>query len=70
MAPAGVAQWVWASSRKPRGHQFDSLSGHMPGLLAGSPVEGVQRATNRCLSCTSTFLPLSFSLPSPLSKNK
>ena len=30
----------------------------------------VQEATDRCFSLTLMFLPLSFSLPSPLSKNK
>ena len=33
-------------------------------------VGGVQEATNLCFSCTLMFLSLSFSLPSPLSKNK
>ena len=53
----------WASSCKPRGHQFDSRTQHVPGLPARSPVGGVWEATNQFLS-----LPLSF--PSPLSRNK
>ena len=31
---------------EPKGHQFDSQSGHMPGLWARSPVEGV--SSNLC----------------------
>ena len=38
---AGVAQWIdW----------FNSQSGHVPGLQARSPVEGVQEATDWCFS--------------------
>ena len=42
LALAGVAQWIecW-----PVNHRFDSWSGHMPGLWAGSPVGGAQEAT-------------------------
>ena len=43
---------------------FDSQSRHIPGLQARSPVGGVQEAT------TLMLLSLSFSVPSPLSKNK
>ena len=53
-ALAGVTQL----SCKPKGRRFTSQSGHMPGLRAKSPVEGVQEATN----CTLMFLSL------PLSK--
>ena len=53
-----------------KGHRFDSQSGHMPGLWAGFPVGGVREATDRCFSCTSMFLSLFSSLPSPLSKDK
>ena len=51
----------WALACESKGHRFDSQSGHMPGLWARSPVEGIQEAT------THWSLPLSF--PSPLSKN-
>ena len=34
----------WASSLKPKGHQFNSQSGHMSGLQARSLVGGVQEA--------------------------
>ena len=60
----------WASSHKVQCRQFDSWSGHMPGLRVRSQSGCVQEATNRCFFLTSMFLSLSFSLPSPLSKNK
>ena len=34
-----------APACKPKGHRFDSHSGHMPGLWARSPVGGAQEAT-------------------------
>ena len=37
----------WALACEPKGRQFDSQSGHMPGLRARSPVRGVQEATTR-----------------------
>ena len=36
-ALAGVAQWT---KHWPKGEQFDSQSGHMPGSWARSPVGG------------------------------
>ena len=54
-------------SCKLKGHQFDSLSGHMPELQARSPVGGVREATNRCFS-HQCFSPSS-SLLSSLSEN-
>ena len=65
-ALAGVAQWIELQTEA-KGRQFNSQSGHMSGLQARSPVGGVQEATNQSISCTSVFLFLSFSLPSPLS---
>ena len=56
-----VAQWI--EHYEPKGHQFDSRPGHKPGLWARPPVEGHTRGNH-----TSTFLSLSFSLPSPLKK--
>ena len=44
--------------------------GHMLGLWTRSPVGDMQEATDQCISHTSMFLSLSFSLLSPLSKNK
>ena len=64
----GSMDWVLAC--KPKDHQFNSQSGHMPGLWARSPVRGVWEATNQGISCTLMFLSLSFTLPSTLSKNK
>ena len=60
----------WASSLELKGLWFHSPSGHTPGLLARSPVEGVWETASRCFSCTSMFFSLYFSLPSPFSKNK
>ena len=54
----------WVPACEARGHWFDSQSGHVPGLQARSPVGGAWEATTH--GC---FFP-SFSLPSPLSKNK
>ena len=48
---AGVAQRDECILQN-EGSQFDSWSGHMPGLQAGSPLESVQEAANQCLSCT------------------
>ena len=47
---------------KPRGHRFDSQSGHMPGLWARSPVEGAWG------NHTLIFFSFSFSLPSLLNR--
>ena len=55
----------WAPACKPKGCQFNSQSGHMPGLWTRSPVGGHIRGNH-----TLMFFFLSFSLPSPLSKNK
>ena len=53
----------WVSSHKPKGHQFNSWSGHLPGLWARSPIGAHARGRqSMCLS-------LSFSLCSPLSKD-
>ena len=60
----------WASFCKAKSCQFDCRSGHMPGLWVWSQSGYIGEATNRCFSLTSMFLSLSFSLPSPLSKNK
>ena len=35
----------WVPACEPKGHQFDSQSGHMPGLWARSPVRGSWEAT-------------------------
>ena len=62
-ALTGVAQLVGHLPESKRS-QFDSQSGHRPGLQVRSPVGACTR-NNR-----SMFLSLSLSLPSPLSKNK
>ena len=48
----------WVPACKPKGHQFDSQSGHMPGLCARSSVGGHVRGNH-----TLMFLSLSLSLP-------
>ena len=63
--PSWCGSVDWAPACKLKGHQFDSQSGHMPGLRARSPVGGLQEAT---MHHTLMFLSLSFSLLSPLSK--
>ena len=59
---------VWAPAWESKGRQFNSQSGHMPGLQARSLFGSMQEATNWCFSNTPMSLS-SFSLPSPLSKN-
>ena len=54
----------WVSFHKAKGHQFDPWSRHMPELWVQSLVGAHMRGNQ------SMFLSLSFSLPSPLSKNK
>ena len=55
----------WAPAREQKGHWFDSQSGHVPGLQAGSLVGGVWEATDRCFSPS-----LPPSLPLSLKINK
>ena len=50
----------WASACEPKGHQFNSQSGHMPGLQVRCPVGGMWEATTHC--CFSPFLSPSLSL--------
>ena len=64
LALTRVAQVDGAWSCKAKGHEFDAPSGHMPGLQVQSQL-GVGNRGNQLI-----FLPLSFSLPSPFSKNK
>ena len=63
---AAVAQWIEQPAWEPEGCSLDSQSGHMAGLWARCPDGGMWEATGWCISCTYTFLPLSFTLPSPL----
>ena len=64
----GSVDWTWACRLK--GWQFDSQSGHMPGLWARSSVAGMQEANwSMFLSHIDVSLPL-FLLLSPLSINK
>ena len=61
-SPDQCGSVVWALSRKVKSHQFDSQSGHVPGLWARSSVGASERQPH-----IDGSLPLSF--PSPLSKN-
>ena len=56
-------------SGKGKGHWLNSQSGHMPGLKAPSPTGACARG-NRSMFFSHFNVSLSFSLPSPLSKNK
>ena len=59
----------WASACEPKGHRFDSWSGHMPGLWARSPVGGARG--NQCFSpCLSPSFPLSLKINKILKKKK
>ena len=69
LALAGVAQWLSASLRTKRSPVQFPVRAHAV-LQAGSPVEDMQDANDECISHTSMFLSLSFSLPSPPSKKK
>ena len=64
-----VSRLVGHCPCKPKGHQFNSWSGHMPGWLAGSRSGHIWEATDRCFSHMSMFLSVSLP-PSLLSKNK
>ena len=68
--PGGCSSVDWVPACKPKGHQFDSQSGHMPGLLARSPAGDMWEVTDWSMSHTLMFLSLSFSLPSPLSPSQ
>ena len=63
--PGSYVSVDWVPAREPKGRQFYSQSGYMPGLQARSPLGGCVRGNH-----TLMFLSLSFSLPFPLSKNK
>ena len=65
LSPGWCSSVGWTQACEEKGCKFDSQSGHMPGLWARSPVGGHMRGNH-----TLMFLPLSFSFPSLLSKNK
>ena len=60
----GVAQLVGHRPTKQK------VAGSIPGTYLGCRFGYIQEATNQSFSLTLMFLSLSFSLPSPLSKNK
>ena len=62
-ALAGVAQWT--EHCEPKGRQFDSQSRAHIWVVGWVPIVGYMRSNH-----TLMFLSLSFSFPSPLSKNK
>ena len=65
-SPVWCSSVDWAPAYKPKGCQFDSQSGHMPGLQPRSPVWGVWEATTHwCF-----FPSLSPSLLLSLKRNK
>ena len=63
-SPGWCGSVDWMPSGKPKGRQFDSQSGHMPGLWARSTVGGVQEATTHrwFFASFSPFLPLSLKI--------
>ena len=63
--PGWCASVDWAPAWELNDCQFNSLSGHRPGLWARSPFGGEQEATNWCLSHTSMIEVMFFSLSSP-----
>ena len=69
-ALTSVARGGWVSVHKAKGHQFNSRSGHKPGLRFGPQLGRIIDTATRCFSLTSMFLSLSFSFPCPISKIK
>ena len=65
-SPGWCGSVDWVPACEPKGHQFDSQSGHMPGLQARSPVGSTREATTHWCFFTS----LSPSLPLYLKINK
>ena len=62
----------WMAACKLKGHQFNSWSGHMPGLWARFPVGGIREATIHCsfsFSLSPSF-PLSLKINKILKKKK
>ena len=68
-ALAPVAQWVECRPHKAEGRQFDSRSGHKPGLRVWSQV-GMRVRGNQSMFLTLVFLSLSPSLPLSLEINR
>ena len=66
MHPGWCGSVDWALSCDPKGHQFDSRSGHMPGLWLGPQLAACERQP-MFLSHIDLSVPLSF--PFPVSKN-
>ena len=53
MLPGWCSSVDWAPACEPKGHRFNSQSGQVPGLQAGSPFVSVQEAaTHWCFSPT------------------
>ena len=70
ISPGWCGSVDWVPVCKPKGCQFDSLSGHMPGLWARSPARSMREATSWYISHTLMFSSCLFLPPFPLSKNK
>ena len=64
ICPDWCSSGDWVLAWEPKGHWFNSQSGHMPGMQARSSVGDIQKATHIDVSLP-LFLPLL-----PLSKNK
>ena len=58
LGPDQCGSVCWASSRKVKGHRFNSWSGHMPGFWDQSSVEACAGVTNLFLSHIDVSVPL------------
>ena len=58
VCPGWCGSVDWVPACEPKGHRFDSQSGHMPRLWARPPVVGMQEATTHGHSFLPPFLSL------------
>ena len=65
LSPGWYGSVDWKPACEPKGHWFNSQSGHKPNLQARSLVGGVWVASNWCFSHIGVSLSLLISLPSP-----
>ena len=69
-ALTGVSLWVQRCPINWKVAGSISGQGVCLGCRPGPPAGSMQEATDQCFSCTSMFLSLLLSLPSPLFKNE
>ena len=68
LGPGWCGSVDWVPACEPKGHQFDSQSGHMPGLQARCLVRGMWEVTSQLILLSSHLS--SLSLPLLLKINK